>query len=361
MQKKHGTPPLLSAFCFITVFGGAPGRTRTVRPEKTSVLGLNNVDFGDTINIGYNVTLQSSPFKKFFGRAMFSCRKHSAAEGAAVTTKEFAKLCGVEKRTLFFSRSSYIGAHRYGGIWQGDNKSWWSHILQSMQQLPALNMAGFLFTGCDTGGFGCDTTEDLMLRWLQYSLFTPLFRNHAADGTREQELYRFNNVAAAGEMVKIRYSLIPYLYSEFLKAALHDEMMFRPLAFDFPEDAEAAQVEDQLFLGNELMIAPIYKQNAQGRYVYLPEEMMLVRMKSYDNYETEILPKGHHYVPVALDELVFFIRNQKAIPFAEPAESTAKTDLSTLRLLGYADASYELYTDNGVSPDPEDSLSVSTL
>lgn len=127
--------------------------------------------------------------------------------------------------------------------------------------------------------------------------------------------------------------------------------MFRPLAFDFPEDAEAAQVEDQLFLGNELMIAPIYKQNAQGRYVYLPEEMMLVRMKSYDNYETEILPKGHHYVPVALDELVFFIRNQKAIPFAEPAESTAKTDLSTLRLLGYADASYELYTDNGVSPD----------
>ncbi|MFR0950537.1 MAG: hypothetical protein ACLSFT_08415 [Ruminococcus callidus] len=88
-------------------------------------------------------------------------------------------------------------------------------------------------------------------------------------------------------MVKIRYSLIPYLYSEFLKAALHDEMMFRPLAFDFPEDAEAAQVEDQLFLGNELMIAPIYKQNAQGRYVYLPEEMMLVRMKSYDNYETD--------------------------------------------------------------------------
>lgn len=63
---------------------------------------MNNVDFGDTINIGYNVTLQSSPFKKFFGRAMFSCRKHSAAEGAAVTTKEFAKLCGVEKRTLFF-------------------------------------------------------------------------------------------------------------------------------------------------------------------------------------------------------------------------------------------------------------------
>lgn len=266
-----------------------------------------------------------------------------------------------DKRTLFFSRSSYVGAHRYGGIWQGDNKSWWSHILQSMQQLPALNMAGFLFTGCDTGGFGCDTTEDLMLRWLQYSLFTPLFRNHSADGTREQELYRFSNADAAGNMIRIRYSLVPYLYSEFLKAALRDEMMFRPLAFDFADDADAKQVDDQLLLGNELMIAPIYKQNAKGRYVYLPEEMMLVRMRSDEDYETEILPKGHHYVPAELNELVFFIRNQKAIPFAKAAKNTAETDWNTVRLLGYSGCSYEMYADNGTSPNPEDSLTVSVI
>lgn len=266
-----------------------------------------------------------------------------------------------DKRTLFFSRSSYVGAHRYGGIWQGDNKSWWSHILQSMQQLPALNMAGFLFTGSDTGGFGCDTTEDLMLRWLQYSLFTPLFRNHSADGTREQELYRFSNADAARNMIRIRYSLVPYLYSEFLKAALQDEMMFRPLAFDFADDADAKQVDDQLLLGNELMIAPIYKQNAKGRYVYLPEEMMLVRMRSDEDYETEILPKGHHYVPAELNELVFFIRNQKAIPFAKAAKNTAETDWNTVRLLGYSGCSYEMYADNGTSPNPEDSLTVSVI
>ena len=266
-----------------------------------------------------------------------------------------------DKRTLFFSRSSYVGAHRYGGIWQGDNKSWWSHILQSMQQLPALNMAGFLFTGSETGGFGCDTTEDRMLRWLQYSLFTPLFRNHSADGTREQELYRFSNADAAGNMIRIRYSLVPYLYSEFLKAALQDEMMFRPLAFDFADDADAKQVDDQLLLGNELMIAPIYKQNAKGRYVYLPEEMMLVRMRSDEDYETEILPKGHHYVPAELNELVFFIRNQKAIPFAKAAKNTAETDWNTVRLLGYSGCSYEMYADNGTSPNPEDSLTVSVI
>lgn len=222
-----------------------------------------------------------------------------------------------DKRTLFFSRSSYVGAHRYGGIWQGDNKSWWSHILQSMQQLPALNMAGFLFTGSDTGGFGCDTTEDLMLRWLQYSLFTPLFRNHSADGTREQELYRFSNADAAGNMIRIRYSLVPYLYSEFLKAALQDEMMFRPLAFDFADDADAKQVDDQLLLGNELMIAPIYKQNAKGRYVYLPEEMMLVRMRSDEDYETEILPKGHHYVPAGAERTGILYPESKGDSFCK--------------------------------------------
>ncbi len=305
-------------------------------------------------------------YDKFYHNVNGRMVKHSDVHnlyGMNMTRSAYEALREIcpEKRTLFFSRSSYIGAHRYGGIWQGDNKSWWSHILQSMQQLPALNMAGFLFIGSDTGGFGCDTTEDLMLRWLQYSLFTPLFRNHSALGTREQELYRFNNVAAAAEMIKIRYCLIPYLYSEYLKAALNDEMMFKPLAFDFPDDETAKQVEDQLLLGNELMIAPIYKQNAFGRYVYLPEEMLLVRMKSCDNYTTEILPQGHHYVDIALDELVFFIRKNKAIPFGKAVEHTAQIDKNAIRLIGYPDCHYELYFDDGYSPVPENSLNISAL
>ncbi len=305
-------------------------------------------------------------YDKFYHNINGKMVKHSDVHnlyGMNMTRSAFEALQEIcpEKRTLFFSRSSYIGAHRYGGIWQGDNKSWWSHILQSMQQLPALNMAGFLFTGSDTGGFGCDVTEDLMLRWLQYSLFTPLFRNHSADGTRRQELYRFDNVSAAAEMIKIRYSLIPYLYSEYLKAVLNDEMMFKPLAFDFSDDDMAKQVEDQLLLGNELMIAPVYKQNARGRYVYLPEEMMMVRMKSRNDFQTQILEKGHHYINSELDELVFFIRNKKAIPFDRTAESTENTDISQPELLGYPDSSYVMYSDNGISPKPEDSLKVTAL
>ena len=305
-------------------------------------------------------------YDKFYHNVDGKMIKHSEVHnlyGMNMTRSAFEALQKIqpEKRTLFFSRASYIGAHRYGGVWQGDNKSWWSHILQSMQQLPALNMSGFLFTGADTGGFGCDTTEDLMLRWLQYSLFTPLFRNHSAAGTREQELYRFSTVDAMREMIKIRYSLIPYLYSEFLKATLNDEMLFRPLSFDFANDEDSRNIEDQLLLGNELMIAPIYKQNANGRYVYLPEEMMLVRMKKHDNFKTEILPKGHHYIPCKLNELIFFIRKDKTIAMCTPVECTEKIDIGTAKLLGYQGSTYTLYKDDGISHDPKGSLEISDL
>lgn len=91
-------------------------------------------------------------------------------------------------------------------------------------------------------------------------------------------------------MIGLRYRLIPYLYSEYMKAALRGEMMFRPLAFDYPDDKYAAQVEDQLLLGNELMLAPVYEQNARGRYVYLPETMKMVRFKEDGTMETEIRP-----------------------------------------------------------------------
>lgn len=260
-----------------------------------------------------------------------------------------------DKRILMFSRSSYIGMHRYGGIWQGDNLSWWSHLLLNIKMMPSLNMCGFLYTGADLCGFGADTTEDLVLRWMQFDVFTPLMRNHAALGTREQELYQFTNSEATGRMVKIRYSLLPYLYSEYMKAALRDEMMFRPLAFDYPEDPYADQIEDQLMVGDSIMVAPAHEQNATGRYVYLPEDMMLVSMRSPEDYTVQVVEQGHHYVPVAMDELIFFIKKDHVIPMAESAKSVADMDFEHLSLLGYVTdkAVYELYDDNGNSKDYE--------
>lgn len=258
-----------------------------------------------------------------------------------------------DKRFLMFSRSSYIGMHRYGGIWTGDNKSWWSHILLNLKMMPSLNMCGILYTGADLGGFGDDTTRDLMLRWLALGVFTPLMRNHSALGTREQECYQFENIEDFRHIIGVRYRLIPYLYSEYMKAALNDDMMFRPLAFAYPDDAMAVQVEDQLMLGNEVMIAPVYTQNAKGRYVYLPEEMKFIKFLPDGTISEQILDAGHHYVEIALNEVPLFVRKDKCIPVAKAAQNVDTIDTSHLELIGYKDAEYMLYDDDGVHKDYE--------
>ena len=254
-----------------------------------------------------------------------------------------------DKRFLMFSRSSYIGMHRYGGIWTGDNKSWWSHILLNLKMLPSLNMCGFLYTGADLGGFGADTTRDMLLRWLALGVFTPLMRNHAAQGTREQECYQFENIEDFRHVIGVRYRLIPYLYSEYMKAALNNDLYFKPLAFVYPEDAMALQVEDQMMLGDEIMIAPVYTQNAKGRYVYLPEEMKFVKFLPDGTISEEVLGQGHHYVEIALNEVPLFIRSGKCIPLAESAEYVEAVDMEHMTVLGFAGAEYMLYEDDGVS------------
>ena len=266
-----------------------------------------------------------------------------------------------EKRFLMFSRSSYIGMHRYGGIWMGDNKSWWSHILLNLKMLPSLNMCGFLYTGADLGGFGADTTRDLLLRWLALGVFTPLMRDHAAAGTRDQECYQFEDLDDFRHVVGVRYRLIPYLYSEYMKAALNDDLYFKPLAFVYPEDSMAAQVEDQMMLGNEVMIAPVYTQNARGRYVYLPEEMKFVKFLPDGSISEEVLGKGHHYVEIALNEVPMFIRSGKCVPVAEAAEYVDALDTEHLTMLGYAGSEYTLYEDDDVGKEYEKEENYRTL
>lgn len=225
-----------------------------------------------------------------------------------------------DKDILMFSRASYIGMHRYGGIWTGDNHAWWSHILLSLKMLPSLNMCGFMYVGSDVGGFNDNTTEELLMRWMGLAVFVPLMRNHAAAGTRYQELYRFTDTDAFKNIVTMRYALIPYLWEAYRKAVEQDTLMYRPLGFDHPEDKVAVATEDQLYVGEDIMICPVYTQNAVGRYVYLPEPMTMVRMKSADEYELEKYEAGHYFVEIPAQEIVFFIRDGHRIPLYKSAE-----------------------------------------
>ena len=291
---------------------------------KDTFMGLSNAQ-EDYARIYHNIN----------GEAVNHQRVHNLY-GANMTKaageyfeREFGK-----GKILMFSRASYIGAHRSSGIWFGDNHSWWSHILLNLKMLPAANMCGFLYCGADLGGFNENSTRDLVLRFLALGVFTPLMRNHSALGTRDQEGYRFENPGDFRDVIQVRYRLIPYLYDTFVRAAENNGLIFRPLSLDYPGDPIARECETQLMLGDECMIAPVYEQNVSGRTVYLPEDMLFVKL-SGERVEKRPLSKGLHYIEVALNEVPLFIKKGKQIPLCKPAMRTRDIDAQQPEYIKY--------------------------
>jgi len=250
--------------------------------------------------------------------------------------ESFKEICP-GKDILLFSRASYTGMHRYSGVWTGDNMSVWSHILLCMQQMPGLNMNGFLYSGADMGGFGADASKELVLRWLSLSIFTPLFRNHAAAGTRRQEFDMFDDTDTFRKLIELRYSLFPYIYNEFKKATRNYDMYMKPLAFEYTSDDRAMHVEDQLLVGDNIMIAPIYTQNAIGRYVYLPEKMKLLTFRSFNDYDEEVLDKGDHFIFAKENEIPIFLREGKMLPLARPVRHIEDIDYSNIYMCKFSE------------------------
>lgn len=308
--------------------------------DKAAALKGENLDLGKFFNLkdtfmGLSNSQDdyASIYHSIDGKPVNHQRVHNLY-GAGMTKaagEYFERAFGKEK-ILMFSRASYIGAHRCAGVWFGDNHSWWSHILLNLKMLPSANMCGFLYCGADLGGFNENATRDLVLRFLALGVFTPLMRNHSALGTRDQECYSFENPADFRDILEVRYRLIPYLYKTFRAASENNDMMFRPLSFDYPDDKIACECETQLMLGEECMIAPVYEQNVSGRTVYLPEDMTFVRL-SGTRVEKQELSKGIHYVKVALNEVPLFIKKGKTIPLCQPALRTAKLKMDELEMI----------------------------
>lgn len=309
---------------------------------KDAFMGLSNsqADYNSFYHNMDGQVIKHNDVHNLFGHNM----TRAAAEGLESIDEN--------KRFLLFSRASSIGMHRYGGIWTGDNTSLWEHLEMNVKMMPNLNMCGYLYTGADTGGFGGNCTSDLMTRWFQFSMFTPLFRNHSAMGTRRQEPFAFGKESeeTLRKLIEFRYGLVPYIYSEYMKATINDELMFKPLSFEY-NDETSREIEDQILMGDSLMLTPIFKQNAKGRYVYLPEEMLMVKGKSLSELNYKVMEQGHHYIEANLDEFVFFIRKDRMLLLGESAKNVESLENKELNIIAFVDnkASYELYDDDGIS------------
>ncbi len=301
-------------------------------------------------------------YEKFYQNVDGKMVKHSLihnlyganmTKGASIQLKEI-----LNKRFLLFSRSSYIGSHRYGGIWLGDNHSSWKMLRQNFYQMSNVNMCGYLFSGADLGGFSLNCSESLLIRWLSFGVFTPLMRNHTMIKTRRQECYQYKNIDAFKNVLSLRYRLIPYLYSEYVKAVINHNVLFTPLHVQYPNDEKCQNIEDQLMFGNELMIAPIMHKNQKRRRVYLPEDMDLVSYKN-QQFTLNSYLKGEHIIDVDINEVCFFIKSNKCIIIGQEVNNTKDIDLNDVSLLGNGQQYYQ-YLDDGVSLNINDELILRT-
>lgn len=268
------------------------------------------------------------------------------------TADELKELCPNE-RYLLLSRSSYPGLHRMASIWMGDNKSWWEHMIVNIRMLQSLNMMGFFYTGADVGGFGADSSAELVIRWMELGAFTPFYRNHSALNTRPQEPWQFDeeSLNIMRDIVRLRYAFLPYTYSEYMNSVKESVPFVKPLSFVFEGD-RVKDIEDQYMYGESLMVAPVYEQNKKGRYLHLPEVKWLNWTASkYEERNMKVYEPGDYYIEADLNEIPLFIKENSLILLSEPMNYVGEKEITELTVIGLVSdhAVYNYYDDDGTT------------
>jgi alpha-glucosidase len=268
------------------------------------------------------------------------------------TSEGLARL-NADKRSFVVGRSSYPGLHRYAVLWTGDNSSWWEHMLVQLRMVLSLNMAGFFYCGGDVGGFGGDSSPELCVRWTQLGCFTPLFRNHSTKGSRAQEPWAFDSesLGIMRNFIRVRYAMLPFIYSEYRSAVEHSSPFISPLFLHFGDEA-VKEIEDQFMFGSALMVAPVLTQNAHRRFVYLPECRWLQwNIKAWDRREVQVRDPGSYFIAAPLDELPVFLRENSLLPLTEPRRHCGEAISPDLVVIAFVtkQAAFTLIHDDGES------------
>lgn len=250
------------------------------------------------------------------------------------------------KRPYVITRAAYAGTQKYSTVWTGDNQSIWSHLQLAIPQLTSLGMSGFAIAGTDIGGFQKDTTPELLTRWLEASLFVPLFRNHSEMGTRYQEPWAFDRqtLDIYRDYLNLRYRFIPYLYDHLRHETESGLPVMRPLVLNYDQDPAVRQINDEYMVGTSILVAPIVNQGSTQRLVYLPAGKWLDFWNNaeYSGQQTIM-------VNAPIDKLPLFIKKDTILPWGNKVKhvSDQPEDVMTFRLFGDCGA-YRHYQDNGV-------------
>ena len=178
----------------------------------------------------------------------------------------------LEKRPWQVPRSGWAGNQRYAWNWTGDTESTWVSLRMTVATILGLGLSGIPFTGSDIGGFSGTPSPELYLRWFQLASFMPFFRTHSAVATPPREPWVFGEPYKSihRDFLRLRYSLLPFLYTLAWEASQSGAPLVRPLFWSHPKNQEYWQIEDQFFLGDALLVAPILEASCREREVVFP-------------------------------------------------------------------------------------------
>jgi alpha-D-xyloside xylohydrolase len=257
-----------------------------------------------------------------------------------------------KKRVFILSRSAFAGSQRYSvTAWSGDVISDWESY---KRQIPAgLNFAvsGLPYWTTDIGGFVMSNPDDpayreLFVRWFQFGTFSPIFRVHGTRLTDQNELWSYGPEAqkVLTSFDRLRYRLMPYIYSNAWKVTSENYTIMRPLIMDFRTDARAMSIGDQFMFGPAMLVNPVTEQGATMRHMYLP------KTKWYD-FWTGASRDGGAMIDAAapLDRIPLFVRSGSIVPMGPELEYVAQKPADPLEIRVYAgaDGDFNLYEDEG--------------
>lgn len=253
------------------------------------------------------------------------------------------------KRPFVITRACYAGTQKYSTVWTGDNQSFWEHLRMSIPMLLNLGLSGIAFCGTDVGGFSFDCTGELLSRWVQVGCFTPLFRNHSAIYSRDQEPWAFDDetLNINRKYIKLRYKLLPYLYDLMKESEEKGLPIMRPLVLHYPEDKNVHELNDEFLFGENILVAPVLEQGKTFRAVYLPQGEWI-------DYWTGEVHKGCQVIlkQAPLDTCPMYVKSGSIIPNYPDINYVGEKDIDELTLDIYPGSSeYSHYQDDGESFD----------
>ncbi len=284
-----------------------------------------------------------------------------------------------DKRVFLLTRSGFAGLQRYStATWSGDIATRWEDMESQISAGLNFAMSGIPYWTMDIGGFcvedryvaaqtlfnekGIENDDlkewrELNTRWYQFGCFAPLFRAHGQWPFREVFNIAPESHPAYKSIVaytKLRYNLMPYIYSLAGMTHFDDYTIMRPMVMDFTSDNYSRDIKDQYMFGPALLVAPVCEYGARSRSVYLPEGEQW-----YDFYTGAAVAAGKNVtVDAPYERMPLFVRGGSIVPFGGDIQSTAEESKEPLTLYVYAgrDGSFSLYEDEGTNYNYENGL-----